>query len=102
MNDLDGRKKLSPVVLLKVNNAAQNVWIVSNPFKEYIDLRFAKEGHQAKLQLVSINGAIVSEKIIANPAGQTRWQLPTSIGAGTYVLKAVVDGKLFTHKLVKQ
>lgn len=102
MNDLDGRNKLSPVVLLKVNNAAQNVWIVSNPFKEYIDLRFAKEGHQAKLQLVSINGAIVSEKIIANPAGQTRWQLPTSIGAGTYVLKAVVDGKLFTHKLVKQ
>jgi hypothetical protein len=102
MNDLDGRSKLSNIVLVKYDVKAQNVWVVNNPFNSFIDLRLAKEATQAKLQLIGANGALVAEKAVSNASGIIHWQLAGNISAGSYVLRTVVDGKVFTHKLIKQ
>ena len=102
MNDNDGKNKLSQVVLIRYNDAKQNIWVVNNPFNNYLDLRFAKSGNQVKLQLISTGGAIVAEKTIASPQGQLRWNVPDNLSKGNYILKAIVDGELFTAKLVKQ
>jgi hypothetical protein len=56
----------------------------------------------AKLQLSTINGAIISEKVFANTSGKIRLNVPANLSAGTYVLKAIVDGRIYTKKLVKQ
>ncbi len=102
MNDLDGKNKLSNIVLIRNNTAIQNIWVVNNPFKDYIDVRFAKAATVAKLQLSTINGAIISEKVFANTSGQIRWNIPPDLSAGTYVLKAIVDEQVYSKKLVKQ
>jgi hypothetical protein len=102
MNDLDGHNKLSAIVLVKYDVKSQNVWVINNPFKDYIDVRFAKDAAQARLQLISANGAVVAEKMIANPSGLIHWQLTTNVSAGSYILRTVVDGNIFTSKLIKQ
>ena len=102
MNDNDGRNKLSQVVLLRYNDATQNIWIVNNPFNNYIDMRFANPGTQVKLQLINTEGAMIAEKTMASPQGQMRWNLSNNVSKGNYILKAIVDGQPFTTKLVKQ
>ncbi|HVE61700.1 MAG TPA: T9SS type A sorting domain-containing protein, partial [Chitinophagaceae bacterium] len=102
INDLDGENKLSNVVLIRNNAVTQNLWVVNNPFNSYIDIRFAKAATVAKLQLSTINGAIVSEKMFANAAGQVRWNIPSNLSAGTYILRAIVDGQVYSKKLIKQ
>ncbi|MDQ6609901.1 MAG: T9SS type A sorting domain-containing protein, partial [Bacteroidota bacterium] len=102
MNDLDGHNKLSNVVLVKYDVRSQNVWVLTNPFKDYIDVRFAKEPAQATLQLFSSNGAMVSEKKVSNPSGLVHWQFSRYITSGSYILRTIVDGKTFTNKLIKQ
>ncbi|MDQ3681727.1 MAG: T9SS type A sorting domain-containing protein [Bacteroidota bacterium] len=102
INDLDGKNKLSNVVLIRNNAAIQSIWVVNNPFKDFIDVRFAKAATVAKLQLSTVNGAIISEKVFANSSGQIRWNVPANLSAGTYILKAIVDGRVYTKKVIKQ
>ena len=103
MNDLDGKSKHSQVVVIRNNAASQSLWIVNNPFKNHIDLRLALKPQSVRLQLVSMNGAIVADKIISNPSEQIRWDLQTSaVSKGAYLLRAIVDGKTFTEKLIKE
>ncbi|GAA4733759.1 hypothetical protein GCM10023229_09810 [Flavisolibacter ginsenosidimutans] len=102
LNDNDGRYKYSNVVLINYSSAVQNVTVVNNPFSSYLDVRFAKQGAGAKLQLVGLNGAVLAEKQIANPSGQIRWPLSVNLSNGTYVLRTVIDGEIFVNKLIKQ
>jgi hypothetical protein len=102
MHDIDGKNKLSNIVLIRYNAAAQNLWVVNNPFQGHLDLRFAKKAQQVKLQLVSVSGAIVEEKTFTNPGEQTRWTLTKNVSKGAYILRAVVDNEVFNSKLVKE
>jgi photosystem II stability/assembly factor-like uncharacterized protein len=102
MNDIDGKNKLSGVVVVRYNAATQNMWVVNNPFKNHIDLRFARKAQTVKLQLVSMNGAVVEEKTFTNPADQTRWTLSRNVSAGSYILRATIDNEVFTSKLVRE
>jgi hypothetical protein len=102
MNDIDDRFKHSQVVVIRYNEASQALWVVNNPFSNHIDLRLAVKPRSVRLQLVSVNGSLVAEKTVT-PAEQIRWDLQgRNISSGTYLLKAIVDGKSFTEKLVKQ
>lgn len=102
MNDLDGKSKHSHVVIIRNNSVSQTLWVLNNPFRNYIDLRLAVKPQSVRLQLISMNGATVTERMIANPSEQIRWDLHyTSVSKGTYLLRAIVDGKIFTEKLVK-
>jgi hypothetical protein len=102
MNDIDGKNKLSGVVVVRYNAATQNMWVVNNPFKNHIDLRFARKAQTVKLQLVSMSGAVVEEKTFTNPSDQTRWTLSRSVSTGSYILRATIDNEVFTSKLVRE
>ncbi|HEX8314781.1 MAG TPA: T9SS type A sorting domain-containing protein, partial [Flavisolibacter sp.] len=102
MNDMNSRSKLSEVVLLKYNTAGQNVWVVNNPFKNYIDVRLAKDAAKVRLQLVNAAGSIVEEKSFENVTALIHWQLSNDVGTGTYILRTIVDGTALSSKLIKQ
>jgi len=102
MVDADRHSKYSEVVLIRTNSSKQNVWVVNNPFNQHIDLRFAQNAKQARLQLITTSGSVVAEKQLANPIGQYRWQLPGGLATGTYIVRSVVDGEMFSSKVIKQ
>jgi photosystem II stability/assembly factor-like uncharacterized protein len=102
MNDIDGQFKLSNVVLLRYNEPKQMVSVVNTPFANDIRLKFLRPAAQAKLQLINASGMLVAEKTMNNPWGEMQWDIPAQISKGTYMLRAVVDGQLFTAKTMKQ
>jgi hypothetical protein len=102
MNDRNGATQASQVVLIRNNTVKQNVWVINNPFNSYIDLGLSGDGSRVELQLINTNGALMAEKTISTSSGQMRWQLPTSLSKGHYLLKAVVGGQMFAYKVVKQ
>lgn len=102
MVDENRNAKYSEVVLIKTDRLKQNVWVLNNPFIQHIDLRFAQNARQARLQLLSVSGAVVTEKQLVNPTSQYRWQLPSGIAPGTYIVRSVVDGEVFSSKIVRQ
>ena len=102
MNDLDGSSKMSEVVLVRYHAVRQNVKVMNNPFGNSITLALDKSSNNTKLQLVNTLGAVVAEQSAALQAGQFTWHLPAALPKGSYVLKVIADGQLFTSKLVHQ
>ena len=100
--DADGKITISKIILLKNGTVEQNIWIVNNPFGNFLDLRFAKTAANVKMQVITMNGAIIAEKQLTNPSMQTRWQLPGNLSTGTYIFRAFVDGKMLSSKVLKQ
>lgn len=101
IKEASGSSKTSNVVLLTNNVTTQQV-SVSNPFVQRIDLRLGKQASRVSLQLLSANGAVLAEQRLSNPALEIHWQLPRSLGSGTYFLRSVIDGQSFTDKLIRQ
>ena len=102
MVNLDGSFVYSNVILIKKATAQQFVWVINNPFKDYIDIRFARMAKISKLQLITMEGKVITEKLLQNVSGQQRWQLSNHLKNGAYILRTVSDGIVFTNKLVKQ
>ena len=102
MTDADNTSKFSQVVVVKTSNTKQNVWTLNNPFSNYIDLRFAKNTQQVRMQLINMSGRVIEEKIVASPTGQIRWNIQHNLPNGAYLLRTIADSEVFTHKLVKQ
>jgi hypothetical protein len=100
MNDLNGQSKLSTVILVNSNESNQTLTLLSNPFNQSMNIKLAKMALHVKLQLISIEGKIVSEKAFYG-TNQIHWQ-PQGITDGLYILRAIIDGKAFTTKAVKQ
>ena len=100
--DKDGSYIYSNIILIKNSSAQQFVWIVNNPFNDHIDMRFARSAKTVKLQLISMNGKIVSEKVLSMVEGQIRWPLANHLSKGVYILRTISDGTVFTNKLVKE
>jgi photosystem II stability/assembly factor-like uncharacterized protein len=101
MSDMDGKQRVSNVVLIRTGGG-QNLHVVNNPFRSYLDLRLAKPAKTVRLQLVNTAGAVVADKTFNGSYSQLRWEVPSSLSAGTYVLISMADGELFQTKLVKQ
>jgi trimeric autotransporter adhesin len=99
--DRDGDYIYSDVIFIKNTNAQQYVWVINNPFRDYIDIRFARQAITTKLQLITMNGKIVAEKALSASSGQQRWQLTNDLSKGVYILRVIADGIVFTNKLVK-
>lgn len=103
MVDIDGRFIYSKTILIKKPNANQDVLVVNNPFRSFIDVRFTRLPKQnVQMMLLNMTGA----KIYSNQyeaAEQIRFDLSSvSISNGTYMLRIIVDGKQYVHKVVKQ
>jgi trimeric autotransporter adhesin len=99
--DKDGKHTTSQVVLVRFNAPKQNIWVITNPFKDRVDIRVAREVKKGKLQLVNLQGSIIAEKAISNVTGQISFPLNNNVSAGTYILRTIADGEVFTNKLVK-
>jgi len=103
MTDIDGKFVLSNVVLVKSPGALQQVWVVNNPFRSYIDIRLARmPQQQVQAELTTIAGAVVFHRVYAG-AAQIRVDAGTAhLSAGAYILRTTVDGKLYVNKVIKQ
>lgn len=102
MRDRDGKEELSKVVLIRSAIKKQNVTAVNNPISGFIDLRFAREARQLKLQLFNSTGILVHQETFSAVSNQMRWKLPPSLAHGSYILNAWADGEKFSVKLLKQ
>jgi hypothetical protein len=100
MNDLNGQSKLSPVILVNSNESNQSLTLLPNPFNQSMNIKLAKMALHVKLQLVSIDGKVIGEKVFYG-TNQIHWQ-PQGIANGLYILRAVIDDKAFTTKAIKQ
>ena len=100
MNDLNGQSKLSKVILVNDNNTDQSLALLKNPFSEIINIKLAKMALHIKLQLISIEGRVISEKVFYN-TNQVQLHLP-GLNRGMYIIRAMIDGKECSTKAVKQ
>lgn len=104
MVDLDNSYKQSNVVIVKNPGLSQSVSVLSNPFKDYINVRFAKvpKGKVA-LKLIDISGKLISVSESYNPLTSIiRFDnYNKAISKGIYILQVDNEGKQYNLKLMK-
>ncbi len=104
-NDKDGKFTYSDILIIKTDNAKQELIIFSNPIKEEIKWQasFFKKGN-ALVTLINANGKSAVQKIIAVEDGiQTNTILiPSSLAKGIYVLNINTENEHYTTTILKQ
>lgn len=102
MVDADGKFTYSKTVLVKNPGVSQQLWIVNNPVTDQIGLRFAKKPIQPVfVELFNAAGSSVYHQQLS-PATVFTVPIGNRLSKGVYVLRATVDGKVFSQKLIKQ
>jgi hypothetical protein len=104
MVDLDNRNKMSSVIVIRNPKVVQNVFVLNNPFTDYIDVRFAKipQG-KVKFVLTDISGKTLAIAEYSR-AAQSILRFNTNsklLSSGIYILQTGVDGKSYTSKVLK-
>lgn len=103
MMHTDGYVLYSNIVYLKKDNAPQRLFIAPNPFTTTISVRFARMPAQpVKFSFYDAAGKLVKQ--YTGASGQVSYDLNTTtlIPSAIYWMKVNVDGKQFTHKMMKQ
>lgn len=104
MVDLDNSYKQSNVVIVKNPGLSQSVSVLNNPFKDYINVRFAKlpKGKVA-IKLIDISGKLISVSESYNPLTSIiRFDnYNKAISKGIYILQVDNEGKQYNLKLMK-
>jgi len=104
MVDLDGYNKQSDIVIIK-NKLSQSVSVVNNPFKDYINVRFAQIPKGGiTLRLIDLSGKViqVSESYQPSLSSIIRFDLNSAISEGIYILQVENEGKQYSIKVIKQ
>ena len=103
--DIDGSYKISSIVLVKNLSLVQDISVVTNPFTDYINVRFAKmPKSKVVLRLTDITGKTIAVNEYYQPAAAViRFDnLGNGLSKGVYILQAEADGKRYTAKLLKR
>jgi hypothetical protein len=101
--DLDGKEKVSNIVLVKLPNASQGIVVLGNPFKDNILLRFVKAPRgKAELRLLDMGGRLVARQPMNQPNQQLIFSLPAGLSTGVYQLQVMLDGTLYSQQVMKQ
>lgn len=102
--DLDGKEKLSSIVLVKLSNASQGIVVLGNPFRDDILLRFVKAPRgKVELRLLDMSGRVVARQAMSRPNQQLIFSLPkANVSTGMYQLQVMVDGRLYSQQVMKQ
>ena len=100
MTDFNGSSNLSSVIRID-NKKAQQELTVRNPFNNIINVKLLKAAARARLQLINVHGSIVNEKTFFNTL-QIDWEVTGALNPGIYILRAVVDGKLYSKKIIRE
>ncbi len=105
MKDIDGQQKISPTIIIKNASATQRVYVLSNPFRNSINIRFNKiPTGKLSFTLTDMNGKRLANSELSS-SGFSTYQLALdkiTLAPGIYVLSAVVDGKRYAFKLLKE
>ena len=99
----DGRRIASNVAFVKKEIASQKMIVMSNPFRDQVSVRFTKlPTAPVTLNLYDMQGRMV--KSYKNSAAQTAVMnlAGEKLSSGVYVIDALVDGKHYREKVVKQ
>ena len=104
MVDLDGSFKRSNVVLVKYSGIVQDVFTTTNPFRDYVGLRFAKAPKgELSYRLIDLSGKQVTSGKLYNPfSSMARINLNTVLSRGMYLLQVETEGKQYSIKLLKE
>lgn len=103
MKHSDGYVLLSNVVFINKTDAPQQMYVLTNPFRHQVQLRFGRmiEG-KAIASLYDAAGKLVHQSVHPGPS-LTTITIGTErvISRGMYILEVVADGKRYTTKLRK-
>src|SRR5687767_3479812 len=105
MKHQDSYVLVSRTTLVKNANAVQNMFVLTNPFRNDIKLRFSKvPKSQMVFSLYDMSGKLVKRYTQAPSADVAVFSTSTAnlVSNGVYVLDVLVDGKHYKSKLVKQ
>ncbi len=103
MVDVNGHALYSDVKLIRNSGLNQDIYVLGNPFKNEISLRFAKIPQTiVKIRLVNMEGKILLTSEFEQLA-QTQISFNSSkLIRGAYILHVETDGKIFNKQIVKQ
>ena len=95
MIDKDGKFTYSNIVLLKYEGIKNMPKIITNPFRNYIDIRFAKlpEG-EVTMQLTNASGAVIKTQRFTNISQNT---VRLEVGNAKLLSKSVYSLSIFTN-----
>ena len=104
MVDIDGVNKQSNVVIVKNAGLSQAISTVTNPFRDYINIRFAKiPKGGVSLRLLDLSGKLLSTNQIFNPLSSiVRFDYNKTLSKGIYILQVENEGKQYSIKLLKE
>ncbi|MEJ7914287.1 MAG: T9SS type A sorting domain-containing protein, partial [Chitinophagaceae bacterium] len=104
ISDRDGRSSFSQVVLIRNSGITQKVWVVNNPFQDFIDLKFAKSnGGKTGVELIDAAGNLVYRRNYRSTGESLKVDLSSlSLPPGVYVLKVEAGNTRFTSKVFKK
>jgi hypothetical protein len=104
MVDLDGNSKISNTVVIKNTGLVQSIAAISNPFKDYINIRFTKMPKgKVVLSLNDLSGKRLGVNEYYQPASAIlRFNnYNKNLAKGIYILQADTDGKRYSIKVMK-
>lgn len=105
MTDLDGSFKMSNVVIVKNNGAAQDILYVTNPFADQVNIRFKNVPKgKVSVRLMDVTGKTMGASVINSPLSSVVVfdDYPGSLSTGLYILQVSYEGKMYSYKLLKQ
>ncbi|MCX6319673.1 MAG: T9SS type A sorting domain-containing protein [Bacteroidetes bacterium] len=102
--DIDNASKLSNIILLKTQNATQDLQVLGNPFKNNLNLRLVKPAaQQGVLTLTDMAGRLIYRRTIAKGEQLLQVQLsPAKISAGVYVVQAIIGKDIMKATAIQE
>lgn len=102
--DIDNDSRLSNIVLIKMQNAQQDIQVLGNPFRDFVRVRFVKSPDtKGELRLTDMAGRLVARQFFA-PGEQTiQFNIPEARTAkGVYILQAIINGQTYTTRVQRE
>jgi hypothetical protein len=99
----DGYLLVSNTILIKNDNAHQQMFVLTNPFRGDVRLRFARvPGGRVTFSLYDAAGKLIRRYSTWGGAVFYAISGQNAVSKGIYVLDAYVDGKHYTARLLKE
>jgi photosystem II stability/assembly factor-like uncharacterized protein len=103
MVDIDGKFIYAQTIVVRNPNTLQNVRVIGNPFKTFTKVQLAKTPQQrVQFDLISLSGVKMYHGEFERLTELTLDFSKINLSRGAYLLRANVDGQLFSHKLIKE
>ena len=102
--DIDNDSRLSNIVLIKMQDAQQDIQVLGNPFRDFVRVRFVKlPDTKGELRLTDLAGRLVARQFFA-PGEQTiQFNIPEARTAkGVYILQAIINGQTYTTRVQRE